>query len=50
MELSGLRMGGSVQVRGWWVPRLMMIMEAEAEGELLMDCRWLLVLESGWPW
>ena len=34
-ELLGL--GGSVQVRGWWVPRLMR-MEAEAEGGLLVDC------------
>ena len=45
-ELLGL--GGSFQVRGWWVPRLMTRMEAEAEGGLLMDCWWLL-LEGGWP-
>ena len=42
-----LRIGGSGQVRGGWVPRLMMIMEVEAEGGLLMDGRWLLVLEGG---
>ena len=41
---------GSAQVRGWWVPRLMTMMEAEAEGGLLMECWWLLVLEDGWPW
>ena len=47
-----MRIGGSVQMRGGWVPRLMMVVdaEAEAEGGLLMDCRWLLVLEGGWPW
>ena len=33
-----LGLGGSVQVGGWWVPRLMMRMEAEAEGGLLVDC------------
>ena len=44
-ELLGL--GGSGQVRGWWVLRLMTRMEAEAEGGLLMDCWWLLVLEGG---
>ena len=35
-ELLGL--GGSGQVRGWWVPGLMARMEAEAEGGLLVDC------------
>ena len=45
-----LRICGSAQVRGWWVPRLMTMMEAEAEGGLLMECWWLLVLEDGWPW
>ena len=45
-ELLGL--GGSFQVRGWWVPRLMTRMEAESGGGLLVDCRWLL-LEGGWP-
>ena len=45
-ELLGL--GGSVQVRGCWVPRWMTRMGAEAEGGLLMDCWWLL-LEGGWP-
>ena len=33
-----LRLGGSVQVMGWWVPRLTAGMEAEAEGGLLVDC------------
>ena len=48
-ELLGL--SGSGQVRGWWVElRLMMMVEAEAEGGLLMDCRWLQVLEGGWSW
>ena len=32
-----LRLGGSVQVMGWWVPRLTARMEAEAEGRLLVD-------------
>ena len=35
---QGLRIGGSVQVRGWWVPRWMTRMETEAEGGLLVDC------------
>ena len=33
-----LGLGGSVQVRGWWVPRLMTGMEAEVEGGLSVDC------------
>ena len=33
-----LRIGGSVQMMGWWVPGLTVRMEAEAEGELLVDC------------
>ena len=32
-----LRLGGSVQMRGWWVPGLTAGMEAEAEGRLLVD-------------
>ena len=46
---QGLRIGGSVQMRGEWVPRWMMVDDAEAEGGLLLGCRWLLVLEGGWP-
>ena len=33
-----LRLGGSVQVMGWWVPRLTARMVAEAEGGLLVVC------------
>ena len=47
---QGLRIGGSVQMRGEWVPRWIMVDDAEAEGGLLLGCRWLLVLEGGWPW
>ena len=33
-----LRLGGSVQLRGWWVPSLTARVEAEAEGRLLVGC------------
>ena len=40
--------GGSVQVRGWWVPRWMTRMEAEAEGGLLVAAAggWVAMMRS----